>query len=1198
MSRIFKAQQDLTRQGGRSRQSFRGPKAPPPLQRQIQGHRPSCSQPSPHHSPNPYRSQTREQTRENIRGQVCDQSRDQIRDQIREQIRNQKACPRAKAGMGGLGGAFGGAKRLGLARGWRVMVFALASLLSQGGCKDAKKAKPQKVPSPLSSEAKDKTKKDPKAPDLSQSSFPLTLWAAFLAQRDYVDPKRFSVAEQIDGAMSALESAAPKVFARRHGGSIEVSVDKDKKTFEVDTRADLRHAAKVLESILEFAVPRLELSDDERHELEYAAFNGLVTQLDPHTLLLTPKQNARLGVRTRGHFGGIGAEILADERRIRIVRVLPKTPAEKAGVMDGDLLYQINGRSTVNMTGSEAQTLLRGPVDTVVKVKAYRNKKIIPIEITRGKIEIPAAESYMLPHHSGYVRLLTFQSHSANEVVEAFNRLRKEGAKSIILDLRHNTGGLLTEATALVDAFLDKGTVLSVLSRDGKELEEADAKLKVPAEIPLVILINESSASAAEIVSGALSDHGRAVVAGRRSFGKGSVQQVFPAKPYGEELALKLTIAEYRVGDDHKIQGLGVVPDLALYPMQLSEFKGVGAFFDRERYDEARENAVYGKQDEEVAEEAPKTVHYLAGTPWDRDRPPVDPKDRAQRIWRDKEIQLAAKLGLAMAEAKVYDKKSAGAVLESFEKDQNLGEQGALKKAMARWKVDWKAESPGDRQKRLAQSSWAQGEGIVVKAQLRSKKKRGQASSKRARRKQSPVKNKENSPPGDLGKQWPAIQLGQEFELRLKISNTAPISYHRVHLKTRYLLPELDGIEIAVGKLAPGASKTFDLPLALSLGHAPHHGRLAFDGFIEQKAITSAPLEVFEFEMVDPPRPKLAFDYWIVDSPKQSKAAPKRPKHLKIEGVEEFRVQGDGDGQIDAGEKVLLAFKVKNIGEATAKIPGIVVRNRSREQALLEEGAASLKELKPGQARFAAIAMTVAEKADPKKPLQLELMVGDRQSGEVVKREVEMPLDDKDSPSSSWQEAEEPSLFQSTEDLMLRAEPQAQSPVLLEVPAQTVLRSRGQKGTWTALQGEQGRLFWIHFDGTQLERAAKRARAKPLVGRANMVRGPKLSLEGPSVAAGAELEVRGEARDDRALRDLVVWAIPDRAGQWPKKLLYREFSANDPGGGRHTDWSSRVALEPGYQKIKVVARDEHKVETTQEKWVYRPEAATPPAKPQ
>jgi carboxyl-terminal processing protease len=387
---------------------------------------------------------------------------------------------------------------------------------------------------------------------LDERSFPLTVWAAYIIQNEYFDKQRLDPRVQLVSALTYLGLHTPEFFAAVAGDQVTITVGSARQEFSLAGLDDLAVAADRLEMILGFAQAELKLEPEATHKLEYVAINGLLAPLDPHTLLLTPEEHSDLGVKTRGQFGGIGAEIREDDRRIRIVKVLPGSPAEKAGLQSGDLLLQIDKQSTVNLRDADAQQLLRGPIDTEVVVKVRRGEQTLSLTITRQIIRVESVTAELLPGQIAYLRLLTFQENTGEQVRVALKKLapKDTALRGVILDLRDNTGGLLTQAVEVLDGLVASGELVIVRSAMGREFEPAKPDLELPLSSAVVALINEESASASEIVSGSVKYLERGLVLGRPSFGKGTVQLVKPENFYGSELALKITIAEYLVAGD------------------------------------------------------------------------------------------------------------------------------------------------------------------------------------------------------------------------------------------------------------------------------------------------------------------------------------------------------------------------------------------------------------------------------------------------------------------------------------------------------------------------------------------------------------------------------------------------------------------------------------------------------------------------
>ncbi len=304
---------------------------------------------------------------------------------------------------------------------------------------------------------------------------------------------------------------------------------------------------------------------DEK-DLIQSAINGMLSSLDPHSSYLPPDDFDDMQVQTRGEFGGLGIEVTQEDGFVKVVAPIEGTPADEAGMQPNDLISHVDGESVLGLTLNEAVDLMRGPVGSDITITVLREGEAEPfdVEITRETITIEAVRSRL---EDGVVvlRLTTFNEQTypnleeqlAEKVEEAGGM---ENVTGFVIDLRNNPGGLLTQAIEVVDAFLDSGEIVSTRGRDPRDSERYNAE---PGDLtegkPIVVVINGGSASASEIVAGALKDHRRAVVIGTQSFGKGSVQTIMPTQGDG---AMRLTTARYYTPSGRSIQALGVAPDI------------------------------------------------------------------------------------------------------------------------------------------------------------------------------------------------------------------------------------------------------------------------------------------------------------------------------------------------------------------------------------------------------------------------------------------------------------------------------------------------------------------------------------------------------------------------------------------------------------------------------------------------------------
>ena len=300
-------------------------------------------------------------------------------------------------------------------------------------------------------------------------------------------------------------------------------------------------------------------------ELIENAINGMLTGLDPHSSYMNAKSFRDMQVQTRGEFGGLGLEVQSENGLIKVVSPIDDTPAARAGIKAGDLITMLDGHTVQGLTLNEAVDKMRGTPGSSIKLTIKREGVNTPVEVSMNRevIHIQVVKSRLVDGDIGYVRLTQFNEQTDPNMRKAINDLKNKSGgnlKGIVLDLRNNPGGLLDQAVSVSDDFLTQGEIVSTRARHPEESQRWNAKGgDITGGLPMVVLINGGSASASEIVAGALQDHHRAVVVGMRSFGKGSVQTVMPLPGNG---AMRLTTARYYTPSGRSIQGLGIAPDV------------------------------------------------------------------------------------------------------------------------------------------------------------------------------------------------------------------------------------------------------------------------------------------------------------------------------------------------------------------------------------------------------------------------------------------------------------------------------------------------------------------------------------------------------------------------------------------------------------------------------------------------------------
>jgi carboxyl-terminal processing protease len=772
----------------------------------------------------------------------------------------------------------------------------------------------------------------------------------------YVDPDRVKPKDMLLSALNFVQRDVAQVIVLNDDpNEVTVRVETNEKKFRVDNVQGPWDVSARLREVFAFLQKNLRGTEVDLREVEYAACNGMLHTLDPHSVFMSPEAYKEMNLSTSGAFGGLGIVISIRDQLLTVMNPMPDTPAGRAQLKRLDRIVKINNESTLNMPLDDAVRRLRGEPGTPVTVWVTREGEggwqgAKPFQLTREVIKVRSVESHALENGIGYVRLKTFQQTSAAELDAALDDLRSHGAlRGVVLDLRANPGGLLEQAARVADKWLAEGVIVSTVGfSEGREEKRAKGPNTEPG-YPLVVLVNGSSASASEIVAGALKNNDRALIVGQQTFGKGSVQLVFPDVTT-EKAALKLTIAQYLTPGDVSIQGVGVTPDIELDPMTVDDLEmDLVARKDglRERDLSAHlsnSRAVpAGKPGEVVRYDLPSAEREAI-----RDRGGEIDEDAFQadfpiRFARD----LAARLPANTRRPEQL--RAAHDFIEQTRKD----EVARVSAELGKLGVDW-ADAPAD------------------PAQIASSK-------------DLDVKIATDRPGNE-------VTAGEPMDLRVTVTNNGKQPVYRLRGTTESDNPYFENKELVFGKLAPGQSRTVKAPL----GWCDVEGRKAGSTKPKDKnARRTCKIPMDALTRTDGLRVK--FDAAGSGEPAPVEVRPtihalERPTFEYSYQLADDKAGTNGDGRVQKGEQVTMYLTVKNAGKGRSFDTQANISNLSGDGLLLHAGRFDISNMMPGDVRRVAFTFDVNQQlTEPEATLSLS--VGDRDLREIVAEKVKIPIE-------------------------------------------------------------------------------------------------------------------------------------------------------------------------------------------------------------
>lgn len=936
----------------------------------------------------------------------------------------------------------------------------------------------------------------------------------------YVDPQRIKPRQMFLSALDEVQKEVAQVIVLHDDKSpkVRVQVETEAKEFRIDNVQGPWDVSARLRDV--FAFLQQHLKDDKEldlREVEYAACNGMLRTLDPHSVFMSPEAYREMNLSTSGHFGGLGIVISLRDQQLTVMKPMPDTPAARAGLKRFDRITKINNESTLNMPLDDAVSRLRGKPGSRVTVWLHRESNdgwagSRPFELMREEIRIRSVESRNLGDGIGYIRLRQFQTTTTEELTDALAALNKtQRLRGLVLDLRGNPGGLLDQAMRVADVFIEQGVLVSTVGgHEGREEKTATRDGSEP-KYPIVVLQNGASASASEIVAGALKNLDRAVLVGQTSFGKGTVQLVFPrVTPDGA--ALKLTIAKYLTSGNVSIQGVGVTPDIELDTMTVDDLE-----MDLFRTElSMREQDLSKSLDGEGTRGTEKpffTLKYRLDSEKREQMRELAGDVDEDAVVSDFPVVFAKQLASEMPTGKRQDELKA--VKGFLEKAQSV-QVDTISQDLAKIGVDW---------------------------ELPARDARG------------------GSKPGDFAieartdRKDDTAVAGETMALEVTVENKGTSPIYQLRATTKSDNGYLSDKELIFGRIDPGKKRTAKAPLGWCnidgrktatvkplQAHAKRVCRIPLDAATRQDILRvqfsgvggDAPNDIeLRPTIKSLPKPVFAYGYQIADN---------RP--------------GNGDGQLERGEGATIYLTIKNVGKGTSFETQANLRNLTGDGLLLHAGRFDVSHMKPGDERQVALTFDVLKNLE-EESVKVELSVVDRDLRVASSEKLTVPVVKG---GLAIQSAS--GRFMVSNQSRVVGQPLAAAATVGELSKGSVMDRLGNFGEFTKVRLDGERFGWVlSSSGVDAGGRGLSVAYKPWMRRSP----PLIDVEPTELAVRSpRINLKGIAKDSDRVSDVFIFV-------GNRKVYYRANPAQ--GQSQRLLFETETALNPGVNIITVVARE-------------------------
>jgi carboxyl-terminal processing protease len=959
------------------------------------------------------------------------------------------------------------------------------------------------------------------APGTDKTAYDLTRLAAVnetldLIRKKYVDPGRVKPRQMFLSALDQVQQEVAQVIVLHDERSptVKVRVESDERDFRVDNVQGPWDVSARLREVFAFLQQHLKDSEVDLREVEYAACNGMLRTLDPHSVFLSPEAFEEMNLSTSGHFGGLGIVISIRDQMLTVMRPMPGTPAGRANLKRLDRITKINNESTLNMPLDDAVDRLRGKPGSKVTIWVHRDgtdgwSGSKPFELVREEIKIESVDSRQLAPGVGYVRIKQFQASTSDELDQALEALHKKGhLKGLVLDLRDNPGGLLDQAAKVADRFLERGVIVATVGGSEPRDEKVAQRHGTEPPYPMVVLVNASSASASEIVAGALKNLDRALIVGETTFGKGSVQLVFPR--IGGNAALKLTIAQYLTPGDVSIQGVGVTPDIELDrmtadPLEMDLFRSEKRPRERDLMKSLSNGA--------AAPDQPYiTLHY--------DLPEAERLEMLDRgtdmddeFRADFPIRFARDLvGQLPQGRKQEELNAAKPIVERVQAAENAAITEDLKKLG----IDWEAPPKG------------------VKSGPSAKDYEVSLSTDH---------------PGDT------VLAGQPLNLRVAVTNKGTVPVYELRAITKSDSGYYDEKELVFGRIDPGKTVSVKAPLGWceTEGHKPGSTQPVPN---DAQRVCHLPMNAVTRQDVV----KVRFSADVGEPPPDAEIRPTvkslpQPLFAYTYQIADDR-PGNGDGQLARGEGATMYLTIKNVGSGRSYETQANIRNLTGDGLLLHNGRFDVSNMNPGDVRQVAFTFDVLDGIKDNLA-KVELSVADRDLNVVSSEKVSIPV-----ATTSWSIGPAHDIAAVDDVVKVRGQPLAAARVIGELKKGSIVERIGTYSEFAKVSLGGTRFGFVQASELQpVQGKHAKITFEPLLARS-----PPLLDVAPAKLATRDdhVHVEGTVQDTDQVLDAYVFV-------GARKVFYQSNrKSSDP---TKLTFGLDVNLSPGVNVINVVARE-------------------------